>query len=301
MDNKKIDSKIASYAGIHLGKSNCYKETYSPELLVKIPRIYNRELYNISNEKLPFVGYDIWNAYEVSFLTQKKLPINGVLKIQIPANSEFIVESKSLKLYLNSFNMTTLGTNTDTSIGNFCRMVCEDLSNLLDSSIECKFYRENLTPINVMSDYVNLSAIVDLDTIEFSLDSDDINLLVDHVSDDTSTIRLQTDLLRSNCRVTNQPDWGDVFIHIKGNHIPDYESLIKFIVSHRKINHFHEEVVEMLYTKLFSAYKPCELMVFCFYTRRGGIDINPVRASNESLIPPALRCIDIIASKTIRQ
>ena len=116
-------------------------------------------------------------------------------------------------------------------------------------------------------------------------------------------IKFQSNLLRSNCRVTNQPDWGDVFIHIKpkAGIVPDLESLARYIVSHRQVSHFHEEICEMVYMHLKEAYNPEELMVACLYTRRGGLDINPIRASHKELIPGFFTDINCRMAKTLRQ
>ena len=114
-------------------------------------------------------------------------------------------------------------------------------------------------------------------------------------------LRLKSNLLRSNCRVTNQPDWGDVYIKIKGENLPTADSLAKYIVSHRTVSHFHEEICEMVYKHLTDAYQPEELMVACLYTRRGGLDINPVRASHNMLIPAMFEEKEFRLAKTLRQ
>ena len=113
--------------------------------------------------------------------------------------------------------------------------------------------------------------------------------------------RSQETLLRSNCRVTNQPDWGDVFIKMKGKKLPSADSLAKYIVSHRTVSHFHEEICEMVYKHLTDAYQPEQLMVACLYTRRGGLDINPIRASHSMLIPDIFIKKEYRLAKTLRQ
>jgi 7-cyano-7-deazaguanine reductase len=300
--HKDSTRKIEKIASRHLGKSNQYIDIYDLSLLVKIPRSYNRDLYNISNDNLPFTGYDVWNAYEVSFLTNKNLPVSGVLKIKILANTIYMVESKSLKLYLNSFNMTSLGENTQKSIEIFEDVVSKDLSGLLESKVECAFYREEQDCTNFAIDYLELGKLIDLDSICFSPNKNHTFDLkyIDQLAEN-EVVKFQTDLLRSNCRVTNQPDWGNVYIYMETTLRPDYKSIARFIVSHRKINHFHEEVSEMLYMKLMEVYKPARLMVICLYTRRGGIDINPVRSSDSSLIPESFTNIKKFNKRTIRQ
>ena len=150
--------------------------------------------------------------------------------------------------------------------------------------------------------YAKLGALCDLDDIEFkSYKSDAAQLEVDSSITEVEDISWQSDLLRSNCRVTNQPDWGDVFIRMKGAKLPTPEALAKYIVSHRQVSHFHEEICEMMYTHLTEAFHPEELMVACLYTRRGGIDINPVRASHAYLIPAFFYDKNLRLEKTLRQ
>jgi 7-cyano-7-deazaguanine reductase len=162
------------------------------------------------------------------------------------------------------------------------------------------------SPSYAFKGYAPLDALVDLNKIEFtSYHSDATQLQAEEVSEDfeIGEIKVQSNLLRSNCRVTNQPDWGDVFIHIKptAGVVPDLESLAKYIVSHRQVSHFHEEICEMIYMHLKEAYNPEELMVACLYTRRGGLDINPIRASHKKLIPGFFTDITCRMAKTLRQ
>ena len=121
------------------------------------------------------------------------------------------------------------------------------------------------------------------------------------VSEEAIEVKVKSNLLRSNCRVTNQPDWGDVYIRIVGKNVPSAESLAKYIVSHRTVSHFHEEICEMVFKHLTDAYKPEQLMVACLYTRRGGLDINPIRATQQSLIPDFFTDPKFTIAKTLRQ
>lgn len=300
--------EVVKIAGKHLGKvgGEGYKDTYDPDLLVEIPRYLNREAYGIDENNLPFVGGDVWNAYEVSAITTKGLPVVGMLKIWYPADSKLHVESKSIKLYLNSFNMTPMGDTAAECIGILKDRVTKDLSDLLQTKVEVQMFTSDFTPTYSFKGYAELGAIVDLDKIEFtSYHSDASQLETEEVDQDfeIGTIKIQSDLLRSNCRVTNQPDWGDVFIHIKpkAGVVPNLESLARYIVSHRQVSHFHEEICEMVYTHLSQAYQPEELMVACLYTRRGGLDINPIRASHKELIPGFFTDINCRMAKTLRQ
>ena len=318
MEQNNNYSKVNEIAATHLGKvgGEGYKDQYDPSLLVKIPRKLNRQAYEIEDKKLPFVGYDVWNAYEVSALTKNGLPVSGMLKIIYPANSKYHVESKSIKLYLNSFNMSVFGHNTREVTNEIQNRVARDLSTLLETKVDVRMFTNlDCGDQSSLFGYSDLSEFVDLETLKFnnyksdhtllkSLDANS-NSIVQNTNSTLYTYRIKSDLLRSNCRVTNQPDWGDIFIHmtIDRDITPDIDlqSIAHYIVSHRKVNHFHEEIAEMVYQHFTWAYNPVELMVACLYTRRGGIDINPVRASSDLLIPNVFSSLDVRLSKTLRQ
>jgi 7-cyano-7-deazaguanine reductase len=298
--------EVVDIASKHLGKvgGDGYKDTYSPELLVKVPRYLNREGYGLTSDS--FVGVDTWNCYEVSAITTKGQPVAGMLKIVCPSNSEYHVESKSIKLYLNSFNMTRIADNARDCISGIEARVKRDLDELLETNTTVSFYAseeegEALTFIN----YKDLGELVNLDEIDFTAFKSDSSQLESYKAKKVNLawpeLRLKSNLLRSNCRVTNQPDWGDIYIKIKGENLPTADSLAKYIVSHRTVSHFHEEICEMVYKHLTDAYKPDHLMVACLYTRRGGLDINPVRASHSMLIPAMFEAKEFRLAKTLRQ
>lgn len=277
-----------------------YSDQYNPELLVKIPRYLNREGYGLTGDE--FKGVDVWNAYEVSAITTKGQPVVGMLKIVCPANSEFHVESKSIKLYLNSFNMTRMGETARECIHQIERKVKEDLDALLDTFTTVTFFRsteEGL--VGSFQGFTDVAQAANLDEVNFSAFKSDASQLEVTEVDGVTEIKLTSNLLRSNCRVTNQPDWGDVYIHLKGTKIPTAESIAKYIVSHRTVSHFHEEICEMVYKHLTDAFAPEELMVACLYTRRGGLDINPIRASHSHLIPDFFTNSLYRIEKTLRQ
>ena len=306
MSEVKNYQEVVDIASKHLGKvgGDGYKDTYSPELLVKVPRYLNREGYGLTSDS--FIGVDTWNCYEVSAITTKGQPVAGMLKIVCPSNSEYHVESKSIKLYLNSFNMTRIADNARDCISGIEARVKRDLDELLETSTTVSFYAsdeegEALSFVN----YQDLGDIVNLDEIDFTAFQSDASQLESYKAKKASLawpeLRLKSNLLRSNCRVTNQPDWGDVYIKIKGENLPTADSLAKYIVSHRTVSHFHEEICEMVYKHLTDAYQPEELMVACLYTRRGGLDINPIRASHSMLIPAMFEEKAFRLAKTLRQ
>jgi 7-cyano-7-deazaguanine reductase len=303
MADVKNYQEVVDIASKHLGKvgGDGYSDQYNPELLVKIPRYLNREGYGLTSDS--FVGVDTWNCYEVSAITTKGQPVAGMLKIVCPSDSEYHVESKSIKLYLNSFNMTRIGDTAMECISGIEARVKRDLDELLETVTTVSFYTSNEDGIELtFKDYQDLGDIVDLDQIDFTaFQSDSTQLAIEDTDNEAKVIKLKSNLLRSNCRVTNQPDWGDVFIKMKSKKLPSADSLAKYIVSHRTVSHFHEEICEMVYKHLTDAYGPEELMVACLYTRRGGLDINPVRATHQSLIPEFFTNVDYRIAKTLRQ
>ena len=303
MEKVKNYDKVVEIAGKHLGKvgGDGYSDQYNSELLVKVPRYLNREGYGLTDKS--FVGVDTWNCYEVSAITTKGQPVAGMLKIVCPSDSEYHVESKSIKLYLNSFNMTRIGDNSADCMAVIEARVKEDLDKLLETDTTVSFYSD-LEDGKALSfeGYTDLGEIVDLDQIDFTaFKSDSSQLLIEDTSDTPKEIKLRSNLLRSNCRVTNQPDWGDVFIRMNGKNLPAVDSLAKYIVSHRTVSHFHEEICEMVFKHLMDAYKPDDLMVSCLYTRRGGLDINPIRATHSRFIPDFFTHTDYRIEKTLRQ
>ena len=306
MEDVKNYQEVVDIASKHLGKVGGagYSDQYNPDLLVAIPRNLNREAYGIEENNLPFVGSDVWNCYEVSAITTKGRPVAGMMKITYPSDSQFHVESKSIKLYLNSFNMTKMGDTERECIVSMEQRVEKDLSTRLKTDVKAKLFTNSYAPEFDMDrqGFIRLDALVDLDTVEFNVFKSDASQLKgtdDVVTDEV--VKISSDLLRSNCRVTNQPDWGDVYIHMEGVNTPDYESIARYIVSHRQVSHFHEEIVEMVFTHLTQAYKPNKLMVAALYTRRGGLDINPIRATHQDMIPVAFTSTDFINRKTLRQ
>ena len=300
MSEVKNYEAVKEIASKHLGKvgGDGYSDQYNPGLLVKIPRNLNREGYGLTGKE--FKGVDVWNAYEVSAITTKGQPVAGMLKIVCPSDSEFHVESKSIKLYLNSFNMTKIGENAGDCITGIEARVKRDLDELLDTNTTVSFYASEFEtePLSFSDEYQDIADIANLDDIDFTAFKSDANQLETGEGDE---LKVRSNLLRSNCRVTNQPDWGDVFIYIKGEEVPSAESLAKYIVSHRTVSHFHEEICEMIFAHLTERFKPELLMVSCLYTRRGGIDINPIRATHQMLIPEFFTNPEYTIRKTLRQ
>ena len=272
-----------------LGQTVSAPKKYDSSILVREPRQNNRTHLNISDDSLPFCGLDLWNNWEISALTDNGLPVTGIAKITYNCNSKYIVESKSAKLYFNSFNMTEMGRLPEEVLSNIKHTSEEDLSKFLETEVKVDIRPANSYCAPWRNDDRHKGSIL-LDRIvpdiKITSYSESPELLSNlGVSDEVVVQRYYSTLLRSNCRVTNQPDAGDVYIYLNSNIIIDPKSLLAYIVSFRNENHFHEEICEAIYTRLNNAYNPKDLMVACYYVRRGSLDINPIRCSSESLIP----------------
>lgn len=271
----------------HLGKKSSYPQHYDPSVLVAVPRILNREQYNISNENLPFRGFDVWHTYEFSFLLKNGVPVAGVLKIVYPCNNEFLVESKSLKLYLNSFNMDRFGASVSEGIPETKSIIKNDLQQLLKCTVEVNFFKHS--DKNAIEDFGNFSILedtVNVAKLNCSVYTETPDLL--QKTKKEGEIMWGSHLLRSNCKITFQPDWGSIFIQMKGKELPTPESFLSYLISLRNENHFHEEICELVFKRLLHKFNPKELTITCQYTRRGGIDINPVRSLTGTKLPKNL-------------
>jgi 7-cyano-7-deazaguanine reductase len=285
----------------YLGKQVEYPQYYAPEMLVAVPRELNRKDYGLEAGSLPFTGVDVWQAYELSFLTKKGLPVSGLLKLTYPCTNPYLVESKSLKLYLNSFNMGRYGDTPEEGLREVRDIIKKDLSELLKSDVDLNIFLKEPDSIPFdFEEYALLEEHPDVSSTVFEAFKESPELLKTEKQEDF-TLKVSTHLLRSNCKVTFQPDWGSAFIYMKGKDKPDELSLLKYLVSFRNENHFHEEVCEMIYKRLWDMYQPDELAVTCIYTRRGGIDITPVRVSHEKLMPAFLTNVNILSEKLLRQ
>lgn len=277
-------NKIEEIAGQHLGRTSDggtmtrYEtpDAVDSSLLVGIPRHLNREAYDIKNGE--FEGSDTWHAFEVSFLLGSGYPVSGVVKYVYDCDTPNIVESKSIKLYLNSYNMAVMGKTVTQATQRAIEMMEKDLTNCVGGVVKAHFYTEAFgDPIS--QSYVKLEDVVDVSEISFDRYNEDPDIL-NVVDCGRQIFRYTTNALRSNCRVTNQPDWGDIFIFIDGEKTVTPDSMLQYIVSMRRENHFHEEICECVMKRLDVLMPECDIAVACLYTRRGGIDINPVRANS---------------------
>lgn len=291
-------NKVVQAAGKVLGKQfNDYKTSYDPSLLVPVERELNRIDYNITNSD--FVGYDIWHAYEVSFLTEKGLPTTAVGKICIPSDSKYFIESKSMKLYFYSFNMERYGNTREEGIKIIEETAAKDLSEATNSKVIVKlFLKENNIESFVSS--TPIEELVDVNSLTFTQFTESPELI--EVTDGAGETFVHISNIRSNCRITSQPDFSRMILKYKSSKKTlDLESLQKFVVSFRNENHFHEEVCEQMFKMLSEKLQPEELMIGMLYTRRGGIDICPIRANKLELLDANLISPEILTRKTINQ
>lgn len=271
---------IKQIAGVHLGKAGdgtLVKPYQTPDkhdksLLVPIPRSICRDKANINPNS--FVGYDVWHAYEMSFLNSNGMPVTGVLKLCYPASSEAMIESKSLKLYLNSFDLERFD-----SVHDVIDIITADLVNATGCFVTA--YMHLAEDEHDMDEVFRIKFDnIDKKAYNIQVYQEDASLLDVEVHAKDSIRTLHTANLRSNCEITNQKDTGNCYIVMRGNMLPTLESLTKYIISMREAQHFHENVTEIIYNNLMTKYNCTDLLVASFYNRRGGIDINPVRASS---------------------
>lgn len=258
-------------AGLTLGKKTQYANHYDPTLLQPVPRSLNRDDLHLKADDLPFTGFDIWTLYELSWLNEKGLPQVAIGEVRLPANSPNLIESKSFKLYLNSFNQTKLPS-------------WQELANRLQNDLsECAGAPVDVT-VQPLNDFTNEAIVsfggdciddqdIEIDDYEFKAE-----YLENAAQGDEVTEELHSHLLKSNCLITNQPDWGSVTIRYTGKKI-DREKLLRYIVSFRNHNEFHEQCVERIFTDIQKFCAPTALTVYARYTRRGGLDINPYRTN----------------------
>ena len=270
-----------------LGQSTSYPKTYAPDMLYPIPRALGRANLALPADALS-IGMDWWQVFEMSWLNSHGISQVAMARLAIPATSDYIVESKSLKLYFNSLNFTEFDNQQAVKA-----TVEKDLSACLKTDVTLEIFEVNIAnslPISAPQG----------DCIDNALDSSDKKIaIVSNVNPSSLTVAhqgasdsqlqiLHSHLLRSNCPVTNQPDWGTLEIQIDSQPI-DCAGLLEYILSFRQHNGFHEQCVEQIFSDLTQAFAPKTLMVRAWYTRRGGIDINPCRVSDVSLLPSPSR------------
>ncbi|MGC6406738.1 NADPH-dependent 7-cyano-7-deazaguanine reductase QueF [Bisgaard Taxon 45] len=265
---------------LKLGQQTQYSSNYDRTLLQPVPRHLNRDTLGITHTQPFTFGADIWTAYEISWLNLNGVPQVAIADVIIDFQSENLIESKSFKLYLNSFNQSKFATFEEVQ-----HHLAQDLSDCAKGSVKV-----TLRPLSTYChDPIVELAGECLDQQEIEIHDYDFNpdLLANCTNNQVVTESLVSHLLKSNCLITNQPDWGTLQIRYEGKQI-DREKLLRYIVSFRQHNEFHEQCVERIFCDLMRFAKPDKLTVYARYTRRGGLDINPFR-SNFETVPPNQR------------
>ena len=269
-----------SLKSLKLGQKTEYASQYDHTLLQPVPRALNRDGLGITQNQPFTIGADIWTASEISWLNEKGLPQVAIADIYLDYQSQNLIESKSFKLYLNSFNQSKF-----TDFNAVQQTMQRDLSECAQGDVKVL-----LNPVAVydaqkidhLQGYCIDEQDIEITSYEFNAD-----WLKDCVSNEIVEEKLVSHLLKSNCLITNQPDWGTLHIHYVGKKI-NHEKLLRYVVSFRQHNEFHEQCVERIFCDLMHYAKPEKLTVYARYTRRGGLDINPFRSNFENL-PENLR------------
>lgn len=289
-----------SIHGILGEQTTDYPTEYSPETLYPIARSMGRDAIGWQDDKLK-VGVDWWQAFEMSWLNSQGISQVAIARFGIPASSPFIVESKSLKLYLNSINFTEFSGWDEVQA-----LIAKDLSACVQAEVTVELFDLNddlndkatglliAQPKGVCIDeaLANSSEKVALtEHPDASLLAKNESDLRDSEKEVGKNFSFYSNLLRSNCPVTNQPDWGTLAVSISSEKPVNTANMLRYILSFRQHNGFHEQCVEQIFADLSQYYQPSTLMVRAWYTRRGGIDINPCRVSDMSLLPKPSRLI----------
>lgn len=263
-----------------LGKSTKYASEYDEKLLQGIPRTLNRDQLFDPSTPLPFKGEDVWYGYELSWLNSKGKPVVAVAQFKIPCESPNIIESKSFKLYLNSFNQSRFN-----STENVLATITEDLSHTAQATVQVNLYDvDKCSPLNIHHLTAHCIDNQDIEITEYSLSSNILSKLQPTTNNPIVEETLVSHLLKSNCLITNQPDWASIYITYKGTQLC-HETLLRYLVSFRQHNEFHEQCVERIFCDLQKNSQLTSLSIQARYTRRGGLDINPYRSTHYSVAP----------------
>ncbi|MBF0659468.1 NADPH-dependent 7-cyano-7-deazaguanine reductase QueF [Psychrobacter sp. NG25] len=291
-----------SIHGILGEQTTDYPTEYSPETLYPIARSMGRDVIGWQDDKLT-VGVDWWQAFEMSWLNTQGISQVAIARFAIPASSPFIVESKSLKLYLNSINFTEFASWAEVQA-----LIAKDLSACVQAEVNVELFGLDDEQGNEQSGLLIAQpegvciddALANSDEKVALCEHPDASLLSDNeaetsgesmISDSTQPYTFYSNLLRSNCPVTNQPDWGTLAVSITTDKPVNTANILRYILSFRQHNGFHEQCVEQIFADLSRYYEPSTLLVRAWYTRRGGIDINPCRVSDINLLPQPSRLI----------
>lgn len=280
MSKQERYAGASALQGLSLGQQSAYISQYTPSLLQPVPRSLNRDDLGLRGE-LPFQGCDVWTLYELSWLNAKGKPVVAIGEVFVPATSPNLIESKSFKLYLNSFNQTRCD-----SLEAVQALLVQDLSGCAGAPVSVTLFTLDQAPHQIAQ---LPGECIDEQDIEVDNYEFDASLLQGAAGSELVEETLHSHLLKSNCLVTSQPDWGSVVIRYKGPKL-DREKLLRYLISFRQHNEFHEQCIERIFIDLKHYCQPDQLTVYARYTRRGGLDINPFRSDFEA-VPANLRLI----------
>ena len=308
------NQSINDIAAKSLGSDNSYAvytDTFDPSLLVPMPRALARNEYGITGKE--FTGFDVWHCHESTFLLNNGIPVAGTLKIIYPSDSEYMVESKSIKLYLNTYDMCKMGYTIDGAIKNYENQILKDLCNILKTNVRVYFHKNNADQkaINPVKGYEDIydylrDKMYYMEDIQYNGDKTYNITEKNNNSNSIKTyypVKLSTNVLRSRCRHTKQKDTGSAYIYfvVKPGYKINVENVLRQILQLREKNEFHEFCAEVLYTKFVNQEGIQDVMVSLLYARRGSLDINPVRTSNENIIPDVMIKPELYTKKTMGQ
>ncbi|WP_323908956.1 NADPH-dependent 7-cyano-7-deazaguanine reductase QueF [Aeromonas caviae] len=280
MSKQERYAGASALQGLSLGQQSAYISQYTPSLLQPVPRSLNRDDLGLRGE-LPFQGCDVWTLYELSWLNAKGKPVVAIGEVFVPATSPNLIESKSFKLYLNSFNQTRCD-----SLEAVQALLVQDLSGCAGAPVSVTLFTLDQAPHQIAQLPGECIDNLDIEVDGYEFDA---TLLQGAAGREIVEETLHSHLLKSNCLVTSQPDWGSVVIHYRGPRL-DREKLLRYLISFRQHNEFHEQCIERIFTDLKHFCAPQQLTVHARYTRRGGLDINPFRSDWEP-VPANLRLI----------
>jgi len=266
-----------------LGKETYYPSSFDPDLLVALPRSINRSSLGLT-EQLPFVGEDVWHAYEISWLNKQGLPKVAIARFAFSCESPFIIESKSFKLFLNSLNQEAFHSKLDV-----IKLLTEHLSHCASAEVSVTLFE-----LAESADLIKLPEGICLDSVDVQINHYQPNSALLTVLEDKAGELVEeclySDLFKSNCPVTNQPDWGTISINYKGPAIC-HAGLLAYLISYRLHSDYHENCIEKIFVDIQQNCNPQELTVQGNFLRRGGLDINPVRSTDKHLIKTLPRFI----------
>lgn len=277
-----MEDTLITRPELELGKNSAYEHHYNPKKLFPIPRDEKRLEIGINSQNPSFFGFDLWNHYEVSWLNSKGKPMVGIAEIIYDCHSPCIIESKSMKLYFNTFNQSMFDSPEALE-----GIMQTDIAQAIEHPVEIRLF--NLEDRSYLTQTQTFSG-THLDILDIECHDYIVNPSLLRTENEQIEETVYSHLLKSNCLVTHQPDWGSVQISYTGEKI-HHESLLKYLISFRNHNEFHEQCIERIFIDIMTYCQPKTLTVYGRYSRRGGVDINPIRSTEKDIQIPKIRLI----------